>query len=140
MEKKQSDVSQASLGLQLGETTHVIKTLKKGLPISAFEKLCRIMDVPDATLAQLVNVSPRTLVRRKKEGRLQPDESERVWRIGNLFDAGVRVLGDEGMARRWFKTPNSALEDKAPIEYADTEPGAREIEDLLGRLEHGVFS
>jgi putative toxin-antitoxin system antitoxin component (TIGR02293 family) len=118
----------------------VIKILKKGLPISAFEKLRQTIDVPDATLARIVNVSPRTLIRRKKEGRLDTDESERIWRIGNLFDRGIRVFGTQESARRWFKTPNRALEGKAPLEYAETEPGAREVEDLLGRLEHGVFS
>jgi putative toxin-antitoxin system antitoxin component (TIGR02293 family) len=40
----------------------------------------------------------------------------------------------------WLKSPQKALGGKTPLEYSDTEPGAREVEDLLGRLEHGVFS
>jgi putative toxin-antitoxin system antitoxin component (TIGR02293 family) len=43
-------------------------------------------------------------------------------------------------AREWFKAPNRALGNTTPFEYADTEPGAREVEDVLGRIEHGVFA
>ena len=68
------------------------------------------------------------------------DESERVLRIGALFDRAVVVFGDEDQARQWLKSSQRALGGRTPLEYADTEPGAREVEDLLGRLEYGVFA
>jgi hypothetical protein len=37
-----------------------------------------------------------------------------------------------------FNRPQKGLADKAPLEYADTEPGAQEIEALLDRIEEGV--
>jgi len=117
-----------------------IRLLKKGLPISSFEKLQERMDVSADTLATIINIAPRTLTRRKQEGRLRTDESERVLRITVLFERAEEVLGDIEHARQWFKSPKLALAGKSPLEYADTEPGAREVEDLLGRLEHGVFS
>ncbi len=117
-----------------------IRLLKKGLPMSAFEKLQEGIDVPVALLAAVTKIAPRTLTRRKREGRLLTDESERVLRISLLFDRAKEVLGDIEHARQWFKSPKVALGGKSPFEYADTEPGAREVEDLLGRLEHGVFS
>jgi putative toxin-antitoxin system antitoxin component (TIGR02293 family) len=117
-----------------------IRLLKKGLPASAFEKLQEEIDVPVMTLAAVTKIAPRTLTRRKKEGRLLTDESERVLRLSMLFARAKEVLGDIGHARQWFKSPKIALGGKTPLEYADTEPGAREVEDLLGRLEHGVFS
>jgi hypothetical protein len=40
----------------------------------------------------------------------------------------------------WFTSPKIPLDGKTPLECADTEIGAKEVEDLLGRLEHGVFS
>lgn len=74
------------------------------------------------------------------EGRLQTDESERLFRIAALYDRAIEVLGDPERARAWFKEPKKALGMKTPLQYADTEPGAREVENLLGRLEYGVFS
>ena len=130
------------IGLNLIRTEKniLIKNIKKGLPISAFEKIKKELDVSADTLASTVNIANRTLARRKKEGRFQPDESERVLRIASLFDRALQVLHNQNSVQLWFKSPQKGLGGKTPLEYADTEPGAREVEDLLGRLEHGVFS
>ena len=130
------------IGMNLNKTekTLLIKTIKKGLPVSSFEKIQEKLDVSADTLASTVNIASRTLARRKKEGRFQPDESERVLRIASLLDRALQVLHHQNRVQLWFKSPQKGLGGKTPLEYADTEPGAREVEDLLGRLEHGVFS
>ena len=51
-----------------------------------------------------------------------------------LFD------GDLNAVTRWLNTPNKALKNQTPLVYSGTESGAREIENLIGRIEHGVFS
>jgi putative toxin-antitoxin system antitoxin component (TIGR02293 family) len=56
-----------------------------------------------------------------------------------LFKKAVLVFSDKNDAREWFKRENRSLNNKTPLEYSDTEIGAREVEDLLGRIEHGVF-
>ena len=61
-------------------------------------------------------------------------------RISNLYDRALEVLGDQERAEAWLKAPQKALGMKTPLQYADTEIGAREVENLLGRLEYGVFS
>ncbi len=132
----------ALIGLNLVRTekNELIQNIKKGLPISAFEKIQKELDVSTGTLASTVNIAARTLARRKKEGRFHSDESERVLRIASLFDRALQVLHNKNRVQLWFKSPQKGLGGKTPLEYADTEPGAREVEDLLGRLEHGVFS
>ena len=60
--------------------------------------------------------------------------------ISNLYDRAIEVLGDQERAEAWLKEPKKALGMKTPLQYADTEPSAREVENLLGRLEYGVFS
>jgi putative toxin-antitoxin system antitoxin component (TIGR02293 family) len=132
----------ALIGLNLIKTEKnvLIKNIKKGLPISAFEKIQKELDVSAETLASTINIATRTLARRKKEGRFHSDESERVLRIASLFDRALQVLHSQSRVQLWFKSPQKGLGGQTPLEYADTEPGAREVEDLLGRLEHGVFS
>ena len=110
------------------------------MPFAAFYQLQEKLGVTARALAAVAGIADRTLTRRRKEGRLQTDESDRLLRVGSLFDRAVEVLGSEDAARTWLKTPRSALDDRSPLESADTEPGAREVEDLLGRIEHGVFS
>jgi putative toxin-antitoxin system antitoxin component (TIGR02293 family) len=115
-------------------------TLREGLPVAAFESLRTALDIPARALAETTNIAVRTLARRKQEGRLRKDESERVLRIGALLDRATEVLEGRDAARLWLKSPKRALGGSTPLEYADTEPGAREVEDLLTRLEYGVFS
>jgi putative toxin-antitoxin system antitoxin component (TIGR02293 family) len=129
-----------SLGLQLRDTDAVIDRLKAGLTIEQFDHLCEAMDLSPLHLAAAAGIAPRTFARRKREGVLQPDESERVFRYAALLDTAVEVFGDIDAARRWFKEPLQTLHGHSPLDYADTEAGAREVEDILGRLEHGVFS
>ncbi len=87
-----------------------------------------------------MNISPRTFSRRETGGKLQTDESDRLFRTGRLFDMAIELFEDQALAQKWFTTPKKALGEKSPLAYADTEPGAKEVENLIGRLEHGVYS
>jgi len=129
-----------SIGLDIESTDDLIVRLKRGLPTSAFDRLRDELGLAAEALAALTGVSTRTLARRKKRHEpLAPDTSERLLRLARLYEIATDVLGDEDEARRWLKSPNVALAGQAPLDYADTEPGAREVEDLLGRLADGVF-
>ncbi|MBI2928495.1 MAG: DUF2384 domain-containing protein [Verrucomicrobia bacterium] len=118
-------------------TAALVNQVKNGLPAASFRVLRDAIEVSTERLARLVRISPRTLARRKV---LTPDESERILRIGQLFQRAIGVLGDETEARSWLLAPQKALGGATPLDYAETEPGGRAVEDLLGRLEHGVFS
>jgi putative toxin-antitoxin system antitoxin component (TIGR02293 family) len=79
--------------------------------------------------------------RDQPEGRLQPDESDRLVRAARIFAQAVGLFeGDEEAARRWLTSPQPALGGSTPWDYAATEIGAREVENLIGRLEHGIPS
>ncbi len=130
----------SSIGIKSKDTADLINKVRLGLPVSVFDRLKEKLGVPEKSLAQTVNIANRTLTRRKKEGRLKTDESERVLRIARLYERALDVFEEAELARQWFKMPAKALGGKIPLEYADTEPGAQEVEDLLGRIEYGVFS
>lgn len=128
-----------ALGYTAADRGSLIRMLRRGLPSDAFDRLCAALDITCARLAGVTGIALRTLARRKQEGRLSPQESERVFRVAALFDRAVEALGDADAARRWLASPAVAL-GASPLDHADTELGAREVEELLGRLEHGVFS
>ena len=110
----------------------------------AFETLLRLEEnsgLSLATLASVIGIPERTLARRKAAGKFEPSESERLLRIATLFEQCVELFeGDVTAAVHWLTSPKKALEDQPPLLYARTELGAREVEDLIGRVEHGVFS
>ncbi|MBN2418794.1 MAG: DUF2384 domain-containing protein [Deltaproteobacteria bacterium] len=126
--------------LKSKSTTQLISQIKKGLPLKIFEQLCRNLGIPEKELCRILKIPPTTLARRKKSGQLSFEESERVFRIGRLYDKAMEVFNQPELSRKWFNEPAWALGDVPPLEYADTELGAKEVEDLLGRIEHGVFS
>ena len=117
-----------------------IAAVKAGLDVRVFVDLARRIGVSEARLAEVAGVTPTTLTRRKRAGALTPAESEHVLRLATLLQRAAQVFGDEADAADWLRAANLALAGATPLAYADTEPGAREVEDLLGRLEHGVYS
>ena len=118
----------------------MIKSIENGLPVSNFKKLREDLGLPDKDLAKYIRVPKSTLSIRKKTGKFSFVESERLYRIQRLFTKALEVFEDVNLARKWLKEDAYGLGDVSPLEYAATEIGAREVEDLLGRIEHGVFA
>lgn len=112
--------------------------IAKGLATSILATIQARLQISNSQLSELMMVSPRTLDRRKKEASLPPDESERGYRIARLTDRAYQVFEDPDKVARWFSEPNFALGNKKPLDLAKTEPGARLVEQLLGRIEHGI--
>ncbi len=108
--------------------------------MSEFESLCGLLGLSEGRLAGLLGLSRATLHRRKKAGSLDRLESDRLVRYARLFSRAADALGGEERARSWLAAPARAFGGETPLDFADTEVGAREVEALLGRLQHGVFS
>lgn len=131
----------ASLGLGACNTAQLIQQIARGFSFATLQALELNSGLALSLLASIIGIPERTLARRKTAGRLAPDESERLLRISNLFEKCVELFeGDVTAAVNWLTTPKKALNQEPPLMYARTEFGAREVEDLIGRLEHGVFS
>lgn len=118
----------------------LIEFIRIGLPVQELDVLQLSLDVPMDKLAPKLGMSKATLHRRKAQGRLGPEESDRVLRFARLIGKAVEVMEGEEPARLWLTSPQFGLGGAVPLDYAETEVGAREVEDLLGRIEYGVYS
>src|SRR5260370_16063124 len=118
----------------------VIERVSKGLPFGEHEHLRGEIDEPLEWRARQLAISRSTLQRRKAERRLSPQESDRVVRFWRLTQQAAKVFGDLARARQWLKFPQRGLGGAVPLDYASTEVGAREVENLLGRIEYSVYS
>lgn len=118
----------------------LLKELRKGLPFAELEALQSSLEVPLEKLAGFLGISKATLHRRRASGRLDIAESDRVVRYARLMGLATQVLESPENARLWLSMPKKGLGGAIPLEYAETEFGAREVEDLLGRIEYGVYS
>lgn len=128
------------IGIKETSRHGLVKKLRAGLDVLTVEKLRTQLAVSQSELNRLIEISPRTLSRRKKEGKLHTDESERIYKYAVLLVRAEEVLGNHDDALHWLKSPQRALGGQTPLDYADTEVGANEVKDLLGRIEHGIFS
>ena len=114
--------------------------IREGLPYSALEAVMGTYALGRDELSEALHLPPRTLSRRKKEKVLQPDESDRLYRLARIAAQATEVLGSPERASAWLRRPSRALAGEEPLALLDTDLGAREVEAVLGRLEHGVFS
>ena len=120
--------------------TELIRKIQKGLRFTELETLQNSIDLPFEQLAAKLSISRSTLQRRKAAGRLSPDESDKVMRFSRLLEHATNVFGDIEKARAWLKFPQHGLGGAVPLDYAETEVGAREVDNLLGRIDYGVYS
>jgi len=118
----------------------LIATLHSGLPVWELEELQVMLGVPMDKLLRMLGISKATWHRRKALGRLDPSESDRVVRFARLMGRAIEVLETDAAARRWLTAAQFGLGGAVPLEFAQTEVGAREVENLLGRMESGVYS
>ena len=118
----------------------LIEVIRIGLPVRELDALQASLRVPMDKLAPKLGISKATLHRRKARGRLGLEESDHVVRYARIMGKAVEVMEGEEPARRWLTSPQIGLGGAVPLDYAETEVGAREVEDLLGRIEYGVYS
>jgi putative toxin-antitoxin system antitoxin component (TIGR02293 family) len=118
----------------------VQEAIQRGLPYAAFDTLASAFHIGKKDLLTLLHVAPRTLARRKRERRFQADESDRLFRIGRIAALAEDILGGRAKAAAWLQEGNRALGGRAPLQQLDTDLGARQLEDLLLRIAHGVYS
>lgn len=129
----------ALLGLRTYETAQLHSLVRDGLSYETFEQLRRVLGIPASRAAELLQIPTRTLARRKDAKRFEPEESDRVMRLTRLVGIALQLFeGDLEEMRSWLNTPHGSLAGQTPLDFATTEVGAREVENLIGRLEHGI--
>jgi putative toxin-antitoxin system antitoxin component (TIGR02293 family) len=117
-----------------------IGSIQAGLSFRAVLNLQKALDLPLEKIATFLGMSRATLHRRKMQGKIATAESERLVRYQRLLEKAKNVFGDTESAREWLTHRQPGLGNAKPIEFAKTEIGAREVENLLGRIEYGVYS
>jgi putative toxin-antitoxin system antitoxin component (TIGR02293 family) len=127
------------LGRSLANNHDLREAIREGFPHAVVGELMQASGLTLKELAGALDLSPRSLQRRRR-GRLARFESDRLYRMARLLAIARETLGDEARAGRWLKRTNRALGGVAPIAAIDTELGARQVENLLGRIAYGGMS
>lgn len=130
-----------SLGLEPLETLAILGVLRNGLTWAQMLAFQRAAGFSAEEMAAFLELPERTFARRRSTGRFSTGESEKLLRLMEIHESALRLFdGDAVAVRTWLTAPVRGLGNARPIDYAQSDFGAREVRNLLGRLEHGVFS
>jgi len=122
------------------DNLRVDQLVRAGVPATAFREILALLEIDVPTLAEAVRIPRRTLERRLASTSVPPfDEGDRVVRIGRLIEKTMDVFEGQGEATRWFTEKLELLGGASLFECGATDAGARAVEQVLGRIEHGVF-
>jgi putative toxin-antitoxin system antitoxin component (TIGR02293 family) len=129
------------LGKAVKKPDDLADLVRRGLPANSVKELAERLDLGTTILSQKLGIPQRTLTRRlSQRSRLTAAESDRTVRLARVYASAVEMIGEEEKAAAWLQVPNRALGGKRPLDQLDTDVGAREVEDILGRIAYGVYS
>ena len=115
--------------------------VEEGLPVADVMEFGRAAGFSTDELARLIHIPPRTYARRIAAGaRLKIPEGERAVRLMRVYDRAKELFVTHENTRGWFNARLRVLGGRTPLDFAQTEPGAREVENLIGRIEDGIPS
>ena len=127
--------------LPFSNNLRVAKVVRDGIPARALKSFASTLNLNLSEIAEIVLIPRRTLERRMAENaRLRTPEAERVVRLARVFSKAREVFEDGAEASEWLTEPLDALGGESPLQAINTEHGAREVEQILGRIEQGVFA
>ncbi len=129
----------APTGFSEEERPFVHDEIVRGIAARRVKKLIE-RGVLDAK--QVFRIIPeRTFGRRLAKGEpLKPTEADAIGRLIRITEEAEKTFGNADFAHKWLTYPNPALRDRIPIEMAETDAGAREVETILTRIAYGVYS
>jgi putative toxin-antitoxin system antitoxin component (TIGR02293 family) len=116
------------------------EAVRAGLPLIALQSVQRSLHLSREGLSRILSMPERTLARRQKQARLTAEESDRLIRVARVMAHAVQVLGSRDKAARWLRSRNRALRGSAPVSLLDTDIGAQQVSEVLGRIEYGIYS
>jgi putative toxin-antitoxin system antitoxin component (TIGR02293 family) len=115
--------------------------VRRGMPASVLSALAGHLKVSIGAIQMLAGIPAATAARKRSTKQLlQPILSDRLFRIASVYALAKEVLESGDAAAEWLSESNRALHGRTPLELLDTEIGTREVELILQRLEHGVYS
>jgi putative toxin-antitoxin system antitoxin component (TIGR02293 family) len=137
----QAWVLEEGTAISPADPTAAVKRIQAGLPVYEFDALRELLGLNVDDMAHKIGISLATLSRRRQNREpLDPAHGDRIMRYARLYWLVVELHdGAATAAQAWLSRPARALQGAKPVDFAETETGAREVEHLIGRLEYGVY-
>ena len=127
------------LGRSVRSRQDLAERVREGLPFAALSAVMERYGISRDALCDILHLSRRNFLRRKQQKRLSADESDRLYRLARVLAHANRVFEDPQESADWIQTPNAALGKQQPLTLFDTDIGVQQVDEVLGRIEHGII-
>lgn len=124
-------------GTSVNDWRSVVEATRQGFPVQTVDKLVQAGRLTAAEVDRTI-IPRKTLSHRRKIGTLTAEQSDRLARVMRVISAAEDTFGTDAKAAHWLRRPTEVLGGEAPLSLLDTSEGAREVERLLSRIDHGL--
>lgn len=118
----------------------LLSLARKGISKKSLLALAKQISLTIEEIATVLHISERTLQRYTPSTLVKTEHADRAIELARLYERGAEVLGSSKAFDTWMRSPNYALNNEIPLSLLDTSIGFDLILQILGRIEHGVFS
>ncbi len=124
------------------KTTDVglVELLEEGFSKSTYMKAKEFTGFSHQDMATILSVSTKTLENKRGRDKLSDTASERLLKLAEVAALGIHALGSAELFREWLRRPLRPLGGKKPVDLMVNMYGLEMVKQLLGRIEHGVYS
>lgn len=117
-----------------------MQIVEEGISKKALEKLKEKSGLDYDQLSRLLNVSRTTLIALKGKAKFNTDISDKILGLADIYSYGYEVFEDHSRFNEWIFRPNGALGGQSPFELLRNSFGREEVKNLIGRIDHGIYS
>ena len=120
----------------------VVARVRAGVPVAEAAEIMGAWAIAESDFARVLGISEhewRQVQSARVDRVLTPVESDRLMRVAQVFAHASSIFDSEREAVTWFSMPNAALSGEPPMSWLDTDAGVHHVDDVLTRLEFGVY-
>jgi putative toxin-antitoxin system antitoxin component (TIGR02293 family) len=128
---------ETALGHPVQTREHMSAAIREGFPFAVVQALVETSGLTLQEVSSSLDLPIRSLRHRKHRGRLARYESDRLYRLARVVALAEHFIGSHKKAIDWLKRPNLLLGSLPPFRLLDTQLGALEVENVLGRIGYG---
>jgi putative toxin-antitoxin system antitoxin component (TIGR02293 family) len=112
----------------------------KGVKKQQIRRLGEALCLPNTVLASLLAINVRTIQRQPEGKPFDRQVSDRAIKLAKVAVRGIEVFGDAAEFCAWLRAPSMVLGERTPLSLLESIVGIDLVDDVLGRIEHGVYS
>jgi putative toxin-antitoxin system antitoxin component (TIGR02293 family) len=127
------------IGRKFKNEIDLVDVVTEGIPKATIKHLADVYAIDIREIIRLLPVTARNLHRYAESDRLSEVVTGRLFMLADLFAHGADALGVDYF-RAWLYRPNLGLQNKKPIDILHNEVGINTVDDILGRIEHGILA